>query len=400
MIGIGSLLLLLLAWLSLLAWRGEFAERVLIVGTGPLANQLVAEMSGRRRSRHRIAAVVEDPGIGRDPFAAMLAGPLTRLGSIINEMRPDRIVIALADRRGRLPMADLVMARVSGVVVEDGAECLERLTRKIAIEALMPGALIASRDFRKTHFDLACGRVVSLVASLAGLIALAPLFVLVAVAIALDSPGPVLFIHDRAGLRGRRIRLLKFRTMREATGPTSEWERDNGDRITRVGRWLRKYRLDELPQLINVLRGDLNLVGPRPHPISNVPLFSQHIPYYAIRALVRPGLTGWAQVRQGYANGLEEETEKMRYDLYYIKHMSIALDARILLETIRTVVTGHTGARDVRRAGRRLPWWRTLNALRSTRVAGGGRGEAPPLPPPRRGPPRSTRRAGPPGRGD
>jgi len=159
--------------------------------------------------------------------------------------------------------------------------------------------------------------------------------------------------------------------MREATGPTSEWERDNGDRITRVGRWLRKYRLDELPQLINVLRGDLNLVGPRPHPISNVPLFSQHIPYYAIRALVRPGLTGWAQVRQGYANGLEEETEKMRYDLYYIKHMSIALDARILLETIRTVVTGHTGARDVRPAGRRLPWWRTLNALRSTRVAGG-----------------------------
>jgi exopolysaccharide biosynthesis polyprenyl glycosylphosphotransferase len=365
MIGIGSLLLLLVVWLGLLALRGEFAERVLIVGTGPLANQLVAEMNGRRRLRHRVAAVVEDPGPASDPFTGMLAGPLTRLGAIIDEMRPDRIVIALADRRGRLPMADLLMARVGGVIVEDGTECLERLTRKIAIEALTPGALIASRDFRKTRLDLACGRAVSLVTSLAALIALAPLLAIVAAAIKLDSPGPVLFIHDRAGLRGRRIRLIKFRTMRPAAGPTSEWERDNGDRITRVGRWLRKYRLDELPQLINVLRGDLNLVGPRPHPISNVPLFSQHIPFYAIRSLVRPGLTGWAQVRQGYANGLEEETEKMRYDLYYIKHMSIGLDLQILLETIRTVVAGRTGARAVRSARRRAAWY-----LRSPRAIG------------------------------
>jgi exopolysaccharide biosynthesis polyprenyl glycosylphosphotransferase len=370
MIGIGFLLLLLLAWLSLLAWRGDFAERVLIVGTGPLANRLVAEMNGRRRLRHRVAAVVEDPGPGSDPLTNMLAGPLTRLGSIVDETRPDRIVIALADRRGRLPMADLLMARVGGVTVEDGIECLERLTRKIAIEALTPGALIASRDFRKTHFDLACGRAVSLIAALVALIALAPVFAIVALAIKLNSRGPVLFIHDRAGLRGRPMRLLKFRTMRPAAGPTSEWERDNGDRITRVGRWLRKYRLDELPQLINVLRGDLNLVGPRPHPISNLPLFSQHIPYYAIRSLVRPGLTGWAQVRQGYANGLEEEIEKMRYDLYYIKHMSIWLDLRILFETIRTVAAGHTGARDVRPVRRDTPWWRALAALRLTRVAG------------------------------
>jgi lipopolysaccharide/colanic/teichoic acid biosynthesis glycosyltransferase len=262
-------------------------------------------------------------------------------------------------------MADLLMARVGGVIVEDGTECLERLTRKIAIEALTPGALIASRDFRKTRLDLACGRAVSLVTSLAALIALAPLLAIVAAAIKLDSTGPVLFIHDRAGLRGRRIRLIKFRTMRPAAGPTSEWERDNGDRITRVGWWLRKYRVDELPQLINVLRGDLNLVGPRPHPISNVPLFSQHIPFYAIRSLVRPGLTGWAQVRQGYANGLEEETEKMRYDLYYIKHMSMGLDLQILLETIRTVVAGRTGARAVRSTRRRAAWY-----LRSPRAIG------------------------------
>ena len=370
MIGIGSLLLLLVAWLSLLARRGEFASRVVIIGTSPLAHQLVAEMNGRQSLRHRVAAVVEDPGLDESPLDGLLAGPLTRLGGIIAELRPDRIVIALADRRGRLPMSDLLRARVNGVVVEEGADCYERLTGKIAIESLTPGALIASRDFRKTHLDLAFGHVLSLLASITGIVLLAPLFALIAAAIKLDSPGPVLFIHDRAGFGGRRMRLLKFRTMRPTEGPTSEWEQDNSDRITRVGRWLRRYRLDELPQLINVLRGELNLVGPRPHPISNVELFSKAIPYYSLRSVVRPGLTGWAQVRQGYANGLQEETEKMRYDLYYIKHMSAWLDLRILFETIRAVLAGSRRARELP-ATRRVAWWRTLAPARATRVVGG-----------------------------
>jgi exopolysaccharide biosynthesis polyprenyl glycosylphosphotransferase len=364
------LLLLLAAWLWLLARRGEFASRVLIIGGGRLADRLVAEI-GARPLRYRVAAVVDDPDLVGGAPNGLLAGPLTRLGAIIGELRPDRVVIALADRRGRLPMKDLVMARVRGVAVEEGVECLERLTRKIAIEALAPSALLASGHFRKTHVDLACGRAVSFVASLAAVIVLAPLFALIALAIALDSNGPVLFIHDRAGLGGRPIRLLKFRTMKPSTGPTSEWEKDNGHRITRVGRWLRRYRLDELPQLLNVLRGDMNLVGPRPHPISNVELFSQEIPYYALRSVVRPGLTGWAQVRQGYANGLDEEIEKMRYDLYYIKHMSLALDVRILLATLLTVVAGHGGRVDASPAKRPIPWWRVLAALRSTRVVGG-----------------------------
>ena len=315
-------------------------------------------MNGRQRRRHRVAAVVEDPGLDAGSLTGLVAGPLTRLGSIIAEVRPDRIVIALADRRGRLPMTDLLMARVNGVVVEEGADCYERLTGKIAIEALTPGALIASRDFRKTHLDLAFGRACSLLAAVdrAG------------------RPGAAVRGHRRSpssstrrarccssrtapACGGRRIRLLKFRTMRPAAGPTSEWEQDNGDRITRVGRWLRGYRLDELPQLVNVLRGDLNLVGPRPHPMSNVELFSREIPYYALRSVVRPGLTGWAQVRQGYANSLEEETEKMRYDLYYIKHMSAWLDLRILFETIHTVLAG---PRRAARAGTtaRVAWWR------------------------------------------
>ncbi len=370
MIAIGSLLLLLVAWLWLLTCRGEFAARVLVIGTSPLARQLVAEMNGRQSLRHRVAAVVDDPELVEGSLNGLLAGPLTRLGSIIAELRPDRIVVALADRRGRLPMSDLLAARVSGVVVEEGADCYERLTGKIAIEALTPGALIASRDFRKTHLDLAFGHAISLLVSVTGLVLLAPFFAIIAAAIKLDSPGPALFIQDRAGLRGRRVRLVKFRTMRPSEGATSEWEQDNGDRITRVGRWLRRYRLDELPQLINVLRGELNLVGPRPHPMSNVELFSKEIPFYSLRSVVRPGLTGWAQVRQGYANGLREETEKMRYDLYYIKHMSAWLDLRILFETIRAVLAGRRGAPDAA-APRRAAWWRALATGRPTRVVGG-----------------------------
>ena len=183
-------------------------------------------------------------------------------------------------------------------------------------------------------------QAVSLLVAVLGLIVLAPLFGLIALAIRLDSRGPVLFVQDRVGLYGRRFRLLKFRTMRSASVHPSEWARDNGDRITRVGKWLRKIRLDELPQFVNVLRGEMNLVGPRPHPTTNVELFRDNIPYYWLRLRVRPGITGWAQVRYGYANDLQEETEKMRYDLFYIKHASLWLDLRILFATTKIVLFG------------------------------------------------------------
>ncbi|MGH9365223.1 MAG: sugar transferase, partial [Thermoanaerobaculia bacterium] len=145
---------------------------------------------------------------------------------------------------------------------------------------------------------------------------------------------------ERVGLFGRSFKLLKFRTMYPVDGNTSEWASDNSDRITGVGSWLRRFRLDELPQFINILFGDMNLVGPRPHPVSNVDLLASNIPYYNLRAVVRPGVTGWAQIRYGYANNLEEETEKMRYDLYYIKHLSLWLDLRILLDTVKIVLFG------------------------------------------------------------
>jgi exopolysaccharide biosynthesis polyprenyl glycosylphosphotransferase len=341
MIATTALLVLIVTLISLMARRGAFAARLLIIGSSPLARQLVTEIATHRHVRHRVAGVVHD-SFEADPTVGAIvpAASLARLGPIIEELRPDRIVVALADRRGRLPMRELLDATVHGVVVEEGVDCYERLTGKIAIEVLTPSDLIASKAFRKSHFDLAFGHALSLAVAAMALVVLSPLFAVLALLVKLDSPGPVFFVHDRVGLRGRRLRLLKFRTMRPADGPTSEWVGDNGHRITRVGGWLRKYRLDELPQLLNVVRGELNLVGPRPHPVSNFELFTQKIPFYSLRAVVRPGLTGWAQVRQGYANCLEEETEKMRYDLYYIKHMSAWLDLRILLQTVRMVLSG------------------------------------------------------------
>jgi len=151
-----------------------------------------------------------------------------------------------------------------------------------------------------------------------------------------------LFVQDRIGKDGCQFRLLKFRTMRPSDERRSEWARDNDHRITAVGRWLRRFRLDELPQLVNVLKGEMNLVGPRPHPTCNRKIFTEGIAYYQVRSMVRPGVTGWAQVRYGYANNLEEETEKMRYDLYYIKNRSLWLDARILLRTIVVVLGGES----------------------------------------------------------
>jgi lipopolysaccharide/colanic/teichoic acid biosynthesis glycosyltransferase len=150
-----------------------------------------------------------------------------------------------------------------------------------------------------------------------------------------------LFVQERVGYRGRPFKLIKFRTMHPCNGKTSEWEGDNADRVTRVGRCLRKFRLDELPQFVNILRGEMNLVGPRPHPVSNFDLFVMKIPLYPFRAMVRPGLTGWAQVRYGYANNLDEETEKVRYDLYYVKKkVTLWFDLRILFETVKIVFFG------------------------------------------------------------
>lgn len=333
------------------------AKRTLILGTTPLARELVEAINGRGHGNYALVGVVrESKADEAQSFPCPVPGSLEELKHIVAERQPERIIVALAERRRYLPVHHLVEARVGrGIVIENGDDVYERMTGKLAIDTLRPSNVIFSQDFQPSRLALAFARGISLLAAIVGLVVFAPVFGLVAVAIRRDSRGPVLFVQERVGLGGRRFRMLKFRTMHPSGEPRSEWARDNGDRITRIGRWLRRYRLDELPQLVNILRGDMNLVGPRPHPVSNYGLFTvvsrnmpecgEQIPYYSLRSMVRPGITGWAQVRYRYANDLDEEMEKLRYDLYYIKHHSVWLDLRILLETVRIVLAGHgTGA--------------------------------------------------------
>jgi exopolysaccharide biosynthesis polyprenyl glycosylphosphotransferase len=321
--------------------RGATSEGVLILGASPMAARLVAELEGTRDPRFRLIGVVDDaPEGARPPGIAPVLGRLDQFSQVVAAARPRRIVMAMSDRRGRVPDRVLLESRFRGILVEDAVDFYERVTGKLAIESMRPSSLILSSGFGHAEFTRSrlylalCAGVCQAVAGV-GLLLASPLLLLVSIAIKLDSPGPVLFVHNRVGRGGRPFGLVKFRTMRnDAEQRTSEWVSDNKSRITAVGKWLRRFRIDELPQLLNVVRGDMNIVGPRPHPVSNYELFLQHIPYYEFRSLVRPGITGWAQVRYGYANDLAEETEKMRYDFYYIKHRSIWIDLRIILETL------------------------------------------------------------------
>lgn len=339
----------------------SFARRTLILGTTPLARELAQAINARPHGLYALVGIVYESGHDRaQPFPGPRLGALDDLERIVVEQQPERIIVALAEpQRRHLPIHRLIEARVFlGVVVENGEEVYERLTGKLVVDSLTPHSVMYSKDFQPSAVALALARGISLFVATAGLIGLAPVMGLIALAIKCDSGGPVLFAQDRIGLGGRRFRMMKFRTMHPASANRSEWVRDNDDRITRVGRWLRRYRLDELPQFINILRGDMNLVGPRPHPASNYGLFTlvsrnipecgEQIPCYSLRTLVRPGITGWAQIRYRYANDLDEEMEKLRYDLYYVKHYSVWLDLRILLETIRVVLLGGEQSTSVR----------------------------------------------------
>ena len=320
-----------------------FADRVLILGTGTLARKLVEEIEARPHYRHQIVGVMDDgQGGAEEQTRYPLLGPIERLDKIAAEMQADRIIVALADRRGRMPMRQLLEAEAHGILVEEGMATYEHFTKKLAIEALSPSFLVFSRGFRKTKRQLASRRLVSLAAATVGLVVTSPLMAVIALAIKLDSRGPIFFIHERAGYHGRPFRLVKFRTMhgQPAHRADSVWDRDDGSRITRVGRWLRKLRLDELPQLWNILKGDMDMVGPRPEIVENINVMADLVPYYSLRHVVRPGLTGWAQVRYGYSVSLEQVTEKMRYDLFYIKHMSFWLDLRILVDTVKIALFG------------------------------------------------------------
>jgi exopolysaccharide biosynthesis polyprenyl glycosylphosphotransferase len=319
-----------------------FSRRVLVIGTTELAGKVVSEMLATPDLRDVVVGVVDDGAREFKPnLPTLRLGSVENLGRIIEGFEPDLIVCAPCERQEPFVVRELLKTHSRGTPIEDGVAAYERLTGKIAIEYAEPRAILFASESEASWLTLFLARVMSFVVALVGIILALPFLLPLALLIKMDSEGPVFFLHERVGLGGRPFRLIKFRTMRTG-GALSEWAADNHHRTTRIGHWLRRFRIDELPQFVNILRGDMNLVGPRPHPVSNVALFTENIPYYGLRCSVRPGVTGWAQIRYGYANNLAEETEKMRFDLHYIRHLSLAMDLRVLFETFKVVVTGST----------------------------------------------------------
>lgn len=333
--------------------RSHSKKRTLIIGTGPLVHELLREVRRNPRCEYDIIGVVVEPdSTDSGDTGHPVLGSNEDLPRILIDHEPEVIIVALSPGSMDLFEHHLLKASLDrSIRIEHATTVYEQLSGKLPLESYDLDDVLYSDTFRPNRFSLAATRFLSLVVALFGLVLTAPLMLLIAVLIKLDSTGPALFMQERSGFRGKRFMLAKFRTMRPAEGPRSEWEGDNADRITRVGRWLRKFRLDELPQFFNVLAGHMNLVGPRPHPASNIAMLALvarntpesgvSIPYYELRSSVRPGITGWAQVRYRYANNLQEEIEKLHFDLYYLKHYSLRLDLRILLETIWVVMGGH-----------------------------------------------------------
>ena len=275
-----------------------------------------------------------------------IIGNCSMIHEIASQGNVDRIIVALEERRGRLPTEELLKCRMEGISVEEGIAFYEHLTGKLLVERAYPSFLIFSNGFTKSTFDRSVKAAMDYFLSSVGLIISLPIMALVALAIKIDSPGPIFYRQKRAGKNGKILKLLKFRSMRndaeKETGPV--WAKENDGRITRVGKILRKLRMDEIPQMINVFRGEMSFVGPRPERPHFVEQLKKEIPFYEKRLAAKPGITGWAQIEYPYGASKNDALEKLKYDLYYIKNMSIFSDLSIIFRTIKIVLFGR-GAR-------------------------------------------------------
>ena len=337
---------LLILTVALIGWRLAFTwlvqlpilgERVYVLGTGERAQRVV---QGLRQNPELGCEIVRWTGtmegaVTRDSVAAHLM-------EVVHKHKVHRVILATADRRGTLPMSELFGLHLQGVKVEDATSWLEKISGKIEVENLYPSLLMFGEGFRRSGVSIVIRRSLSVIISLLGFILALPLLPLITLAIRLDSNGPVFYTQARVGKNGRLFKLMKFRTMRQdaeaANGP--QWAVDNDPRVTRVGKFLRSLRLDDIPQLWSVLKGDMALVGPRPERPEFVEMLSKEIPYYGVRHVVRPGLTGWAQVKYKRVSTVEDAREELQYDLFYIKNASTGLDLLIMFQTIKKVLVG------------------------------------------------------------
>ena len=322
----------------------QFATKVLIVGAGELA-KTVAEIVPKDNNVHSYTRFVSCTEKKPDVDPQLIVGRINDIENLIQDYRPQKLVVALNERRGNLPLKEFMRSKLRGVEIIEATTYYEQEKGCLFIENMQPSAFIYTQSFRMTSFMRGYKRICDIIFSLFGLVMSAPIFPLLALIIKLDTPGPVFYRQLRVGENEVEYFVYKFRTMGQdaETQTGAIWAQKNDPRVTRIGQFLRKTRLDEIPQLYNVLKGDMSFIGPRPERMAFVERLKETIPFYSTRHFVKPGVTGWAQVCYPYGASDEDALEKMRYDLFYIKNYSIFLDFRIIVDTIRVVLTGFGG---------------------------------------------------------
>jgi sugar transferase (PEP-CTERM system associated) len=316
-------------------------RKVLFVGADELAISIVAELDERPQFGLSPAGYLADePLVNGSRGLGRYLGPYTSLRVIAAEIKPDLIVVALAERRGKLPVYDLLDLRLSGIEVLDISSLYETLLWRVAVSSLKPSQLLFSHELGPNPRSLAIQRAFSYLLALCATVVLLPVMILVWILVRLTSRGAALYSQERVGLNGKVFRLFKFRSMYvDAEARTGAvWAQRDDPRVTPLGRVLRRLRLDELPQFLNVLRGEMSIVGPRPERPEFVEVLTQKIPFYGQRHAVLPGITGWAQINHSYGDSVEDTITKLEYDLYYLKHISFSLDLYVIFHTFKVML--------------------------------------------------------------
>jgi len=344
---VGSAFCIVLLWL----WRILYStaglsvlgsQKVLFLGRSTVLTEIAERLKERPELGFTAIGFLDDEP-GPDLFENVpWLGPLKTIRQVVDQYKPDRIVVGLKERRNRLPVNDLLDLRLSGVHVAEAAAAFEDAFSRVCSRELRPGHLIYTAELGPSSGKLLLQSLYSFFIALAGVAVTLPIMLVVAIAVKISSPGPILFRQTRVGRNNVPFTLYKFRSMRQdAEADTGAvWATENDPRVTPVGRWLRLLRFDELPQFINVLRGEMSIVGPRPERPEFVKTLTEKIPYYRQRHCVKPGITGLAQISHKYSGTLEDTITKLEYDLYYIKNLSPALDGYIIFHTLKVMLLG------------------------------------------------------------
>ena len=322
-----------------------FVQNILVLGTGSFASEIAKKIEGTHDSAHKIISFIGSNEVAFNPHHVSIVEKIPNMASYCREHDIEQIILAMNDRRKKTPTKELLTCKLEGITVRQGVSFYEEITGKFPVEQIDPSGIFFSDGFTLRRWTNAMKRALDIFLAILGIIITLPVTIISSIIIKLESPGPVFYLQERVGKRGQTFKVIKLRSMcQDAEKDGAVWALKNDKRVTRFGRLIRRVRIDEIPQMLNVLKGEMSFVGPRPERPVFVDELSEKIPYYAIRHYVKPGITGWAQVCYPYGASVEDSLRKLEYDLYYMKNISILMDLMIIFKTIKTVLSG-TGGR-------------------------------------------------------